>query len=273
MAVVALTSRAEIEPFLRRSAPAQLYALADLDEPFWPHTRWLATRNGDGELDALCLVLEKLELPIVHAIAPPGDPATLALLAALACELPARFYANLPLGFAPALARTHTIEPRGEHLKLWLADARALGDAGEPPGIEPLGPAHAAELAEFYAGPAYLDSERGGRFFAPYMLAPFPWLGLRERGRLVCVAGLHVFSRASGVAAIGNVATVPERRGRGLARALCARLARELLAQVPLVGLNVAAGNEPALRCYRRLGFREALRYEEALVTRSGAPL
>ena len=273
MRVAALSSRAEIEPFLRRSAPAQLYALADLDEPFWSHTRWLATLGSDGEPAALCLVLEKLELPIAHAIAPPRDAATLALLAALAPRLPARFYANLPVGFAAALAPTHRIELHREYLKMWLPHARGLAGVDEPPGIEPLGPAHAAELAEFYAGPAYLDGERAGRFFAPYMLEPFPWLGLRERGRLVCVAGLHVFSRRSGVAAIGNVATAPERRGRGLARALCARLARELLAQVPLVGLNVAAGNEPAIRCYRRLGFREALRYEEALVTRKDAPL
>ena len=265
-------ARAEIERFLRRSAPAQLYALADLDEPFWSATRWRATRRSDGELEAICLVLEKLELPIVHAIAPPQDCAVLALLRAIAHELPARFFANLPLGFAAALAHTHRIEPHGEHLKMWLPDARALPGVPEPPGLEPLGPAHAAELAAFYAGRAYLDHEREGRFFAPYMLDFFPWVGLRERGQLVCVAGLHVFSERVGVAAIGNVATVPERRGRGLAGALCARLARELLSRVPLVGLNVAADYEPGLRCYRRLGFREALRYEEAVVIRKAAP-
>ena len=85
--------------------------------------------------------------------------------------------------------------------------------------------------------------------------------------------GVHVFSRRYGVAALGNVATVPERRGRGLARAVCARLCRELAPRVPLVGLNVAVANAPARRCYRALGFREVLRYEEAVLTRRAGPL
>jgi RimJ/RimL family protein N-acetyltransferase len=265
--VVEVVERAPLERFLRRAAPAHLYALADLDLPFWPDTRWYATRNGDGEIDALCLVFEKLAPPIVYAVAPPHDAGTLALVSELLPRLPDRFFANLPLGGCTALARTHAVEPHGEHLKLWLPDAAKLG-VPTLPGVAPLGPGDADELARFYAERAYRDDERGGRFFAPYMLELFPWLGLRERGELVCVAGLHVFSRAQGVAALGNVATVPERRGRGLARSLCAQLARDLLEIVPLVGLNVAASNEAALRCYRGLGFREALRYEEGVITR-----
>ena len=267
MGFVELFDRARLERFLRANPAAQIYALADLDDAFWPDTRWFASVGADGEIAALCLLLEKLALPIVHAIAEPGDRATLALVAELGPHFPACFFVNLPVGFAERFERDYAIQPHGEYVKMWLPDTSALGHDGLP-GIEPLGPEHAGELADFYAHRALRADESHGRFFAPYMLALGPWFGVRERGELVSVAGVHVFSRRYGVAALGNVATIPERRGRGLARAVCARLCRELAAAVPLVGLNVAVANGAARACYRSLGFREALRYEEAVLTR-----
>ncbi|MFI5316197.1 MAG: GNAT family N-acetyltransferase [Myxococcota bacterium] len=266
MQIATLCERAPIERMLRRSAPAQIYALADLDDAFWPDTRWYATRGDDGELAAFCLVLEKLALPIVYAVAPPHDRATLELAGALVPRLPRRFFANFPIGYREAFAATHEIEPHGEYAKMWLADPSALA-AAQRPDVARLGPEHAGEIEAFFAERAYAADERHSRFFARYMLELAPWFGIREAGQLVSIAGVHVFSQRYGVAALGNVATVPARRGRGLARAVCARLASELAARVPLVGLNVASANTPALRCYRALGFREALRYEEAVLT------
>lgn len=271
MRIATLSERASIERFLRRAAPAQIYGLADLDDAFWPDTRWYGTRGADDELDAVCLVLEKLALPIVYAVAPPGDRAALGLVRALGERLPQRFFANLPQGHEVVLGATHEIALAREYAKLWLPDPAGL-ESFEVAGIERLGLAEADELERFYAERAFGPGEHLG-FYARYMLELAPWFGLRERGELVCVAGVHVFSERYGVAAIGNVATAPARRGRGLARAVCARLARELAARVPLVGLNVATANEAALRCYRALGFREALRYEEAVLTRRAGVL
>src|SRR5262249_12702084 len=135
------------------------------------------------------------------------------------------------------------VRQRAEYQKMWLPE-RALTPVAEPVGVTALGPGDVPELRAFFAGPAYRDDERGGRFFEPYMLELFPWVGLREAGELVSVAGLHVLSRRYGVAALGNIATRPDRRGRGLARALTARLTRSLLAEIPLVGLNVAVSNQ-----------------------------
>jgi GNAT superfamily N-acetyltransferase len=258
--------RDRIERFLRQNTPAQLYALADLDDVFFPDTRWFAAQDG-GEIRALGVLLDKLELPIFHAVAEPHEPAARALLLGLASELPACFFGNLPLGSAAWLEPTHTVPLQGEYRKLWLPGGK-LGEVPEPAGVVELGPADVEELRAFYAGPAYREDERGGRCFAPYMLELAPWFGLREGGSLVAVAGVHVCSRRYGVAALGNVATRPDRRGRGLARALTARLCRALLAEVPLVGLNVAADNAAAIHCYGSLGFREALRYEEAVFVR-----
>ena len=104
------------------------------------------------------------------------------------------------------------------------------------------------------------------------MLATGRYVGVREAGRPTCVAGVHVFSQAWRVAALGNVATLPEQRGRGLARRACAALCRLLLEQgIESVALNVRADNAPALQAYRRLGFEPVADYVETTLEARGA--
>jgi predicted GNAT family acetyltransferase len=79
---------------------------------------------------------------------------------------------------------------------------------------------------------------------------------------------VHVHSPAQRVAAVGNVATHPDHRNRGLARAACARLCQDLLETVDHIGLNVNKNGAAALACYRQLGFEPAAEYEEYLIRR-----
>jgi hypothetical protein len=186
--------RVEIERWLRREAASHVYALADLDDVFWPETRWFALRS-DGQIAALCLLLDKLALPILYAVAPPGDPATRALLEWLRPSLPDRVFATPAVGIADALAPAFEIHSHGEWQKMALASTARLA-VPEPAEIERLGTARFDELRAFYAHDAYLPEERGGRFFERYMLEIGPWFGVREAGRLVSVAGVRVLSRA-----------------------------------------------------------------------------
>jgi ribosomal protein S18 acetylase RimI-like enzyme len=259
--------REALDAFLRRDLAAHLYALADLDTFFFPETRWFVARGGE-ELAAVCLLLEKLALPIVHALARPGDAALPALLRGIAPRLPARIFASLSPGLLDGLAPVFSVERSGAYFKLLLAEPGALAGA-DTTGVERLGREALPEIEAFYARDAYLPGEVGGRFFAPYMIERWPCFGLRIEGRLASIACVHVLSQERGVAAIGGVATAPRLRGQGLARRVTARLARELLRRVPHVGLNVAAANAPALRCYERLGFRTGFRYDEAILARS----
>ena len=107
-----------------------------------------------------------------------------------------------------------------------------------------------------------------GDFFHPDLLATGGYLGLYAKpptaGAMVATAGIHVIDPVNRVAAIGNVATHPDHRARGLARHVTSTLCHRLLTEVDVVGLNVTPGNLPARRLYDRLGLVEVLAYEEA---------
>jgi ribosomal protein S18 acetylase RimI-like enzyme len=102
--------------------------------------------------------------------------------------------------------------------------------------------------------------------FDPSQLQDGIFYGVWEDDRLVAVAGTHVVSPEASVAAIGNVYTRRDRRGRGLGRRTTGAVAAELLASgVVTIVLNVAMDNEPALAVYRALGFMPFCGYYEGV--------
>jgi ribosomal protein S18 acetylase RimI-like enzyme len=258
--VVETRDRERIERALRRQAGAHVYALADLDDAHFAATRWFAAVAG-GEIAALCMLFERLSPTVLYAVCAPGDPAVRALLERIGERLPAHCFLNLGLGLESALPPGELVGVAEYEKMLLVEPARA--DAVDGAGIVELGPDAAEELAAFYASEASAPGEADARFFAPYMLEAAPYLGVREGGRLVAVAGVHVLSARYRVAALGNVATRPDRRRRGLARATTAAQCRRLRGRVSHLGLNVAVSNAAARRCYEALGFRGVCRYLE----------
>lgn len=107
-----------------------------------------------------------------------------------------------------------------------------------------------------------------GNWFDPRMLDTGQYLGARIGGHLCAVAGVHVYSEAYGVAALGNITTRPEHRGKGLAGLVTGALCRRLRHGVDWIGLNVHAENAAAIACYRRLGFARVADYGEYMVQR-----
>jgi ribosomal protein S18 acetylase RimI-like enzyme len=96
------------------------------------------------------------------------------------------------------------------------------------------------------------------------MVADGVFHGIYEGTGLVAVAGTHLLAREEGVAAIGNVYTRHDRRGRGLGRLVTSAVLGEL-AGVETIGLNVRADNDAALRLYESLGFARHCQFYEAL--------
>ena len=256
MGVVELEDKEEIAAFLRRNARAHVYELGDLDDFDWPYTRWFGWERG-GRLEQVVLLYSEPTVPVLLAIADEPFGAMEDLLRAVSAELPTALYVHATAPLLDALAERYAIEGAEPHLKLALGRAELLDLFAVP--VEILGAADLAEIEAFY-GAAY-----PGTWFVPRMLATDRYVGIRENGRLACVAGVHLHSPTWRVAALGNVATLPERRGQGLAKGACAALCLLLLADgIETVALNVRADNAPAITAYTHLGFEFATAYTEA---------
>jgi ribosomal protein S18 acetylase RimI-like enzyme len=95
------------------------------------------------------------------------------------------------------------------------------------------------------------------------------YTGIWQGGELVAASGIHVVSVSEGVAALGNVTSLPALRGQGLARSSCARLIRAMHEQgIGHIGLNVSASNAAAIKLYQNLGFTTVAEYDEWSFTR-----
>ncbi len=241
------------------------YELGDLDDFFWPRTRWLGWQL-DGRLEQVALVYDEPDPPVLLAFAEEPARGMRDLLRSIVRQLPARLYAHLSPGLLAALApELVPSSPPASHLKLGLVDPDAVR-AHETADAVLLSSADLAEVEGFY-GRAY-----PGTWFQPRMLETKRYVGIRRSGELACVAGVHVWSPAWRVACLGNVATVPAARGNGLATAACACLCGILLDDgIDVISLNVRADNAAAIRTYEKLGFAHAADYVEVMLSAPGA--
>jgi len=100
------------------------------------------------------------------------------------------------------------------------------------------------------------------------MLETGQYFGIRKAGKLVIIAGIHVYSPQYGVAVLGNIATAPNDRSKGYGTIVTARVCQSLLQDAAHIGLNVTAGNAAAIRCYEKLGFEAVAEYGECMMRR-----
>jgi RimJ/RimL family protein N-acetyltransferase len=229
------------------------YGIADVEQ-LWECSRWW--RDDDAAVGVI--QLPGSPVPVVYAVSAQDPAGTLDLLDRLDATgaLPRRFVITGPRGLADRLSR-HAVRWSRWYDKLALRHPELL----PPPSDEvvTLDGSHLVALQGLYG-----TDPDAGDFFHPALLDTGFYLGVLRDGEVLASAGIHVIDRRNGVAAIGNVATNPDHRGRGLARLVTGTLCHHLLAVVEHVGLNVSEGNLAAAALYRRLGFVPVLPYEEA---------
>jgi GNAT superfamily N-acetyltransferase len=248
-----------IEAFMRRDPGLHVYEIGDLDPFFHPRTRWFGWHDGDA-LEAFCLVYTGSTPPTLLALCRPDQTSAMTrLLEALQPHLPSRVYGHLSPGLANGFVSKWTVQGRGLHLKMLLTDPAAVHGVNTASAIAPV-------AADVEALTAFYDASYPGHWFDARMLESGQYRGIRDGGRWLAAAGVHVYSAAYRVAALGNIATSPMHRGQGLGRAVTAAVCQSLLASVEVIGLNVLADNAAARRCYAGLGFTDVCEYDEVLL-------
>ena len=259
MTIVCLHDKAEIAAFLGRNPALNIYALGDLDDFFWFATTWYGLRHA-GELQQVALVYAGPELPIVLAFDADHAAATAELLRGISYLLPRRVYAHLSKHAVQALCNDYQIYSHGAYLKLELTEYAALRVV-DATGVVQLG------VRDLVAIEALYRASYPGNWFDPRMLETGCYFGVWQDGALVSIAGIHVYSPAYRVAALGNITTHPAHRGRGLARKTTAALCQYLTPQIAHIGLNVHRENRSAIACYESLGFTRIATYGEWMLT------
>ena len=257
MTAFEITDRRVIEAVLRRDTGRHVYELGDLDDFFWPDTRWYATGASEAP-EAVVLEYRGSDTPAVLALSS-RTSALSDLLREVSDVLPDEFFMHVSPGCCDSLGERYRGTFLGRQLKMILRELPQL-DTGVPAGR--LGPDDLRELSDFYS------ESYPANWFDPRMLDTGYYYGVRRNGFLVSAAGVHSYSPDYGVAAVGNVATHPNYRNRGLGKVATSTLIRALSDHVDDIGLNVSAHNPAAIRAYHSLGFSTVCEFEEWRISR-----
>jgi ribosomal protein S18 acetylase RimI-like enzyme len=232
------------------------YALADLQPAFAPYCRWQIGTGRDGA--GLVLLFGGL-IPCVLFSTGAAEGVAAALAQA---ELPDHVYITIPEAHLPVVARHYDFGGSTRPMaRLVLTGAPAARD-GAPPVVR-LGPEDGARIQALFrhGGPFTPDG------FDPYQLADGVFYGVTDgTNGLAAVGGTHIVDWESSIAAVGNMYTRPDCRGRGFATAILQAIVGALRARaVQMIVLNVDRRNTAAQRLYMHHGFTRHCTYLEGI--------
>jgi len=249
-----LTNPTEIAAFLEQDRGYAAYALGDLEPGFSEQCQWFGA-DLEGGLRSLALLFAGLDPPALFLM---GEPMGVALILRAALRPATVMFTCRESHLLPL--KTHYLTGEVDsmlRMTLSAPDFRPVSVFG----VERLGPGYAGELARLY------ESARGNAF-SPYQLAQGVFYGVKQQGRLVSAAGTHLVAKTMRIAAVGNVCTYPEHRGRGYATRCTSAVCADLLAMGLDVVLNVACDNADAIHVYQKLGFRAYCPFVEGVAVR-----
>ena len=251
------TDKVLLRTLLERDRLYAAYALCDLEEREFARTRWGVAWDGDVPI---ALVLE-YNGPTPQPLVVMGREDGIAVVLRDLIR-PRVAYVAAPAEVLPAIETAYRVDPGPSMVRMWVDRVHFRP---YPATVQRLLPVEIGDLNRLY--------QLGFASWLPYgAIADGVYYGLRVNGQLVAAAGTHVVSPAARLAVVGNVLTHMDFRGRGFATAVTGAVTAELLRTCDQVVLNVRSDNPAALNAYRRLGYREHLRFEERLIHRLGSP-
>jgi len=268
-----LTDPEKIRLLLDRQPAYAAYALAHLEPRLFPRSYWwravplAAAGSGQTAARRGSPAPDGGEALVMHARTGLG-PSLVALGATQALEAilrlhPGPFYtfATFQVEHAPVVRRHFALSRRGVSLRMSVSREtfRPVDGAARRLRGRDLGDVDDLQRSE------------GFGFHSAAALDDGVYYGVYDTGRLVAMAGTHVVAPEVGVAIVGNVVTHPRYRRRGYGAVATSAVTAALLETCPFVLLTVEERNEPALRVYQRLGYREECRLIESGARRKDA--
>jgi ribosomal protein S18 acetylase RimI-like enzyme len=255
--ITATRDRALLRRFLEQDRLRAAYAICDLELREFARSKW-GIASQDGETIAVVLEYGGLT-PQPLFVMGDGEAISAVLREVIRPRL---VYLAADSSLLPAVERVYRVDPGPQMLRMWVN--RDMFRPARGPALR-LSPVDIVDLNRLY-----------GLGFAGWLpgeaIGNGVYYGIRVAGRLIAAAGTHVISPEGRLAAVGNVLTHVDFRGRGFAKMTTSAVTEELLRTCDDIVLNVRSDNPPAIAAYRALGYREHNRFEERLAHRRGAP-
>jgi ribosomal protein S18 acetylase RimI-like enzyme len=246
---------AAVREILETDRTWSAYALGDLTPGFVEHSEWYWAGLRSR---AVALLYRRTTPPVLFTMGPDEEVAS--CLRDL--PWPSAAYLSISMSHIELVAAHARIEQRTAMWRMQL-DAAAFSPEQVAPALR-LGAEDLPALENLFKDG--LAHNEAPDFFAPWMVKQGVYCGVFEQGILVAAAGTHLVAEQTGVAAVGNVYTRRDRRGRGLARQTTGAVAAALLGRgIPTIVLNVNQKNAAALHLYEALGFRRHCAFWEGL--------
>ena len=254
MDIIKLTDPARLRSFLNTDRAWADYALGDLEPELFQQTEWYGAEE-QGALVAVGMIYYGLQPPICFLM---GDARGLDRILAECVRLP-DIGLSVRDEHLPVLHKYYRDNGTWPMWKMALEAGNFRSVAGDTVDITL---ADVPDLRALYAF-------GGGDAFSPEEITRGVFCGIRQAGQLIAVAGTHVVSDNGRVAALGNVMTHPDWRGRGLASMVTSAVVARLIDRgVSTIGLSVSRENAAAIRVYEKLGFTKHVAFHEGNAVR-----
>lgn len=259
--LVFTTNKKHLERHFKKDPVLFGYHQGDLDDFYFSDCQWAADYHQRARIEEVILIYSGLKTATVLAL---GLTDRFDKLLKETVELlPKKFYCHFLENYRSVFRQHYNEKPLGTFLKMKLVDRQRCKSFTEKENssIVRLDLSRSKQLLELFKH-AYPDN-----YFNNRMLETEKYFGCLEENRLVAVAGVHVYSKKYKIAVLGNIATLKETRGKGLATKVTAALVKELTGEDLLVALNVKSDNNAAIKCYTNLGFEKSHEYQESCFT------
>ena len=245
-----------LEPHRRYAA----YGLAQLEPPLFKQSQWWLAEGDGGHA-----LLMHSHGGLGHALLTLGDEIGLYVLLGLHPG-PAYSFATIELEHLPVMRPFFSFS-QTQPVQRMIVDRRGFVPA---PSLQADASLHLRRLSAADTPDVNrLNASEGiGIRYRRDQIRDGTYSGIFSDGLLVAMAGTHGISEADRIAVLGNVFTHPRYRNSHLALQTTSAVTSELLETCDEVVLTVDPRNEPAVRAYTRLGYREDFRLIETAVTR-----
>jgi len=230
------------------------YALGQLEPGLFERARWYWARGDTGT----ALVLHSRG-GLGDATFVMGDTDAVAAILSIHPG-PSHTYATCQPQHLDALRQVYRLANQQPMIRMSVTRDRFLPASGTQPV--------ALSGVDIRRVNALYSTEGGPSYYVPEHIENGVYRGVVVDGRLVAVAGTHVVSKQERVAVVGNVFTHPAYRGRGYATAATSAVTEALFSSCDTVVLTVDPSNNPAVRAYEKLGYREVCQLVEASAAR-----